>query len=118
MNLFVIHQGENDTWDGHQGDRPDLLIPLHIPDTVYALPGGDKLNITDQIELLNSEIDSIWPNGSETLAGNVPTSAHQINLAFERPDAAGIWQGEVEIILVGGIKLSLPYTYNLMERLR
>ena len=22
--------GENDTWDGHQGDRPDLLIPIHI----------------------------------------------------------------------------------------
>ena len=24
--------GENDSWDGHQGDRPDLLIPLHISD--------------------------------------------------------------------------------------
>ena len=80
-----------------------------------GMVGGDKLNITDQIELLNSEIDSIWPNGSETLAGNVPTSAHQINLAFERPDNAGIWRGEVEIILVGGITLSLPYTYNLVE---
>ena len=28
--------------------------------------GGDKLNITDQIELIDSEIP-IWPNGSETL---------------------------------------------------
>ena len=23
-------EGENDTWDGYQRDRPDLLIPLHI----------------------------------------------------------------------------------------
>jgi subtilisin family serine protease len=80
-----------------------------------AMVGGDKLNITDQIELLSSEINSIWPNGSETLAGNVPTSAHQINLAFERPDSAGLWHGEVEITLVGGIKLSLPYAYELLE---
>ena len=31
--------GTNDTWDGHQGDRPDLLIPLHITDDQnYSLP--------------------------------------------------------------------------------
>ena len=24
-----IRRGENDTWDGHQGDRPDLLIHTH-----------------------------------------------------------------------------------------
>ena len=77
--------------------------------------GGDKLNITDQIELIDSEINSIWPNGSETLAGNVPVSAHQINLAYERPENAGIWEGEVEITLVGGVILRLPYTYELLE---
>ena len=33
--------GENDTWDGHQDDRPDLLIPLHIPsDPSHQLPPG------------------------------------------------------------------------------
>jgi len=32
-------EGENDTWDGHQDDRPDLLIPLHIPsDPSHQLP--------------------------------------------------------------------------------
>ena len=31
--------GENGTWDGHQGDRPDLLIPIHITnDSAYQLP--------------------------------------------------------------------------------
>ena len=79
------------------------------------LIGGDKLVITEQIELTNTEINSIWPNGSETLAGDTPSSAHQINLAFERPETAGIWKGEVEIILVGGIKLQLPYAYELLE---
>ncbi|MDE0954149.1 MAG: hypothetical protein OR994_05695, partial [Candidatus Poseidoniales archaeon] len=77
--------------------------------------GGGDLVITDQIQLTNLEIDSIWPNGSQTLAGNIPSSAHQINLAFERPDIAGIWKGEVAITLVGGIKLQLPYTYELLE---
>ena len=31
--------GQNDTWDGHQGDRPDLLIPIHIANnSSYQLP--------------------------------------------------------------------------------
>ena len=77
--------------------------------------GGDELVITEQIELTSIEIDSIWPNGSQTLAGEVPSSAHQINLAFDRPEVAGIWKGEVEITLIGGIKLQLPYTYELLE---
>ncbi len=79
------------------------------------MTGGDKLVITDQIELSNLEINSVWPNGSETLAGNIPLSAHQVNLAFERPESAGVWKGEVEITLVGGIKLQLPYIYELLE---
>ena len=80
-----------------------------------SMIGGEKLVITDQINLSNLEINSIWPNGSQTLAGNVPASAYQINLAFERPDFAGIWRGEVVISLVGGIELKLPYNYELLE---
>ena len=80
-----------------------------------SMIGGEKLIITDQINLSDLEINSIWPNGSQTLAGNVPASAHQINLAFERPDFAGIWRGEVVISLVGGIELKLPYNYELLE---
>jgi len=29
--------GENNTWDGYQGDRPDLLIPIHVNNTTYQL---------------------------------------------------------------------------------
>ena len=36
-------------------------------------------------------------------------------MAFERPDFAGIWRGEVVISLVGGIELKLPYNYELLE---
>ncbi len=33
--------GENDTWDGHQDDRPDLLVPLHITnDSAYQIPNN------------------------------------------------------------------------------
>ena len=33
--------GENATWDGHQDDRPDLLVPLHIAsDSAYQLPNS------------------------------------------------------------------------------
>ena len=42
--------------------------------------GGDDLVITDQLSLTPVEIDSIWPNGSDTLAGQVPASALQVNL--------------------------------------
>ena len=80
-----------------------------------SMTGGEKLVITDQIDLSDLEINSIWPNGSQTLAGNIPSSAHQINLAYERPDTAGLWHGEVVITLVGGIELQLPYSYELLE---
>ena len=34
---------ENGSWDGHQGDRPDLLIPLHIEsDPNFHLPHGTR----------------------------------------------------------------------------
>ena len=77
--------------------------------------GGDDLVITDQLSLTQGEIDAIWPNGSETLAGQVPASALQVNLAFGIPEAAGIWTGFIDIIIEGDISLRLPYTYELVE---
>ena len=53
--------GDNDTWDGHQGDRPDLLIPIHIqsdpafqlhPDTVQF-----RARATIQYEAFDHELD-------------------------------------------------------------
>ncbi len=77
--------------------------------------GGDELVITDQLALTKGEIDAIWPNGSDTLAGQVPASALQVNLAYERPETAGIWTGFIDITVEGGISLRLPYTYELVE---
>jgi len=35
--------GSNGTWDGHQSDRPDLLIPLHITDDPSVQLPGDTV---------------------------------------------------------------------------
>lgn len=35
--------GENDTWDGYQSSRPDLLIPIHVNNTSYQLPADTNL---------------------------------------------------------------------------
>jgi len=35
--------GENNTWDGYQGNRPDLLIPIHVNNTSYQLPAQTNL---------------------------------------------------------------------------
>ena len=77
--------------------------------------GGDDLVITDQFSLSPVEIDSIWPNGSDTLAGQVPVSALQVNLEFDRPETAGVWMGFIDITVEGDISLRLPYTYELVE---
>ena len=77
--------------------------------------GGSELRVTNQMPLSENEISSIWPNGSVSLAGENPSAAIQVSLEFERPDYAGIWQGFVDVELVGGIEIRLPYTYELVE---
>ena len=53
--------GENDTWDGHQGDRPDLLIPIHIPgDPTHHLPSETvqfRARATIQYEAFDHDLD-------------------------------------------------------------
>ena len=53
--------GENDTWDGYQGDRPDLLIPLHITnDSIYQLPPETvqfRARATIQYEAFDHDLD-------------------------------------------------------------
>jgi subtilisin family serine protease len=53
--------GENGTWDGHQGDRPDLLIPLHITnDSNYQLPAETvqfRARATIQYEAFDDDLD-------------------------------------------------------------
>ena len=53
--------GENDTWDGHQGDRPDLLIPIHITnDSAYQLPSETvqfRARATIQYDAFDHDLD-------------------------------------------------------------
>ncbi len=77
--------------------------------------GGNELRVTNQMSLSDVEISSIWPNGSVALAGEGPSAAIQVSLEFDRPDYAGVWQGFVDVELVGGIEFRLPYTYELLE---
>ena len=53
--------GENGTWDGHQGDRPDLLIPIHITDdSNYQLPLETvqfRARATIQYEAFDHDLD-------------------------------------------------------------
>ena len=77
--------------------------------------GGNQLAILDNYTLNQSEIASLWPNGSQSLAGQTPASAFQVNLSYSRPSHAGLWSGHVEVILEGGISIGLPYTYELVE---
>ena len=77
--------------------------------------GGDELVITDNFILSDSEISTLWPNGSQTLAGEMPLSAFQVNFSYSRPVHAGVWTGHIEVMVEGGISLLLPYTYELVE---
>ncbi|MBP12244.1 MAG: hypothetical protein CMA71_01710 [Euryarchaeota archaeon] len=77
--------------------------------------GGSELRVTNQMPLSDNEISSIWPNGSVALAGESPSAAIQLSLEFDRPNYAGTWQGFVDVELVGGIEIRLPYTYELVE---
>ena len=57
--------GANDTWDGHQGDRPDLLIPLHISNgTEYRLP-VDTLQLRARATIEYSAFDGNQDRSSE-----------------------------------------------------
>ena len=53
--------GENETWDGYQSDRPDLLIPIHISDdTSNHLPPETvqfRARATIQYEAFDHDLD-------------------------------------------------------------
>ena len=53
--------GENETWDGHQGDRPDLLIPIHISNetenTLHPETVQFRARATIQHEAFDQDMD-------------------------------------------------------------
>jgi len=76
---------------------------------------GNSLNVTNSSLLNQSDIANIWPNGSDTLAGDIPEGALELNIDYQMPESEGVWEGFVEITLEGGISMRLPFTYELIE---
>ena len=74
------------------------------------------LNVANITELNESNILNAWPNGSNELNGEVPTSAWILNLSMIRPSEAGIWSGTIDLTLGGGAEIRLKYMYNLVEK--
>jgi len=76
---------------------------------------GNELSASGIESLNTSTISSLWPNGSLELGGLNPTGAWEVNLTFESPPAAGAWMGWIDIELVHGGEIRIPYRYYLEE---
>ena len=76
---------------------------------------GTDLSVSGFTSINESEIEAIWPSGSEVLDGAMPTGALELNLSYSRPPSEGTWTGFVDISLEGGAKLRLPYEYELID---
>ena len=76
---------------------------------------GNSLNVTGFNQLNDSEISTLWPSGSEDLAGEMPSGALELNLSFEAPPEEGKWTGFVDLELEGGALVRLPYNYDLVD---
>ena len=78
--------GDNNTWDGYQGDRPDLLIPIHVNNTTYQLPLQTNL-VRARAVIEYAAFD-----------GNLDRSSNErIELTLYRwsdDDGDGIWVGD------------------------
>ena len=86
-------------------------------DTVASGTGSNSgLNVQNITEMNASNILNSWPNGSNELNGEIPTSAWILNLSMFRPSDSGIWSGTIDLTLEGGAEIRLKYIYNLIEK--
>ena len=46
---------------------------------------GTDLSVSGFTSINESEIEAIWPSGSEVLDGAMPTGALELNLSYSRP---------------------------------
>jgi subtilisin family serine protease len=76
---------------------------------------GTDLQAGGFYSIEQNAINTIWQNGSQELAGAIPTSAWQINLSYSPPLNAGIWSGWLEVELLYGGQIRIPYEYILEE---
>ena len=81
----------------------------------WAEIGGNDLGISDFISLNTSEIQNLYPNGSNALAGAIPQTVLELNLTWVRPASAGIWGGFVDLTLDSGGLIRLPYSFTLID---
>ena len=76
---------------------------------------GTALTVTNATSLNQSQIISQWPNGSEALAGAIPTDALELELEFQSPPSEGFWEGHIAVTLEGGIPIRMPFIYELVD---
>ena len=76
---------------------------------------GTSLSVPSFQNLNESRISSIWPSGSESLGGLIPSGAVEMNISFLRPPEEGNWTGFIDLALEGGALIRLPYHYELIE---
>ena len=77
--------------------------------------GGNDLGITDFVALNATEIQTLYPNGSNALAGAIPQTVLELNLTWNRPSSAGVWGGFVDLTLDSGGLIRLPYSFTLID---
>ena len=90
------------------GEGADFWIDIEVV-------AGSSLEVPSFHDLNESVISDIWPSGSDSLGGRVPTGAVELNISYLRPPEEGNWTGFIDLSLEGGALLRLPYHYELVE---
>ncbi|HIO93817.1 MAG TPA: hypothetical protein EYN46_00420 [Candidatus Poseidoniales archaeon] len=78
--------------------------------------GGIDLTVDDWYQLNPSEILSLCPNGCSALGGAMPTVAWRVNHTMNIPAASGMWEGYFELELPSGGGLTIPTSFDLLEK--
>ena len=90
------------------GEGSDFWIDIEVV-------AGSSLDVPSFQDLNESVISDIWPTGSDSLGGRVPTGAVELNISYLRPPEEGNWTGFIDLAIEGGALIRLPYHYELVE---
>jgi len=78
--------------------------------------GGLNLTIDGWNELDENQILALCPTGCPTLGGMMPKVAWRVNHTMGLPESAGIWSGYFELELPSGGGLTIPTSFELIEK--
>ncbi len=113
---------ESIAYGGGQADTYWVVVhgyDLRASNTTFWLRwseiGGADLGIADYTSLNPPQISSNYTNGSNALGGLMPESVIELNLTWNRPRSAGIWEGFVDLTLTSGGLIRLPYSFTLTD---